>query len=560
MENNRIISYRTLFFLLPALYFVFYGPYGLDGRDGGYTMGYVYRIISGELPYRDFILVRPPFSIYLHTIPCLIFPSSYLLIIERFIAYFGFALTAWISTEVISAHFDLQKYRLDKYLLSSIIFVFSVHNYSPIPMHTTDGILLGAIGIYFLSTKPSSFRIFLGMLFLTAAALTKQSFYPLPFAGLLYLLITQPRRNVFTALISLLCIAAGIYFIADHYNLIKPFIFWTTGSTRSGDFIQSGFLRYLEVPKKHLKSLVVLTASFLILKVLWKPIFKSSLEYGWLLVLFAFKSFIQIIRENYLFHPVFIKTENPYSHPQIFFLVTVAGILWFLFKERKINVGIITLCLLLSLSWCASLSWGYPTPILFSAPLMFGIIWVNGELLHFSRLRFFYNLLLIGGLISFSAAYYYSPNRVSMMPYHDTTRRDLVYDMGTVFPKLSCIKSDKHTYDKYTELKNLAAKYGTNFKTLPTMLLSNYVTDTKSPINIDWPMEREINDRTDTIITRLNKSNCYAFVEKDEIPRLRAAHPGWGSLSTLYVTDNWSKLEETNYFIVYHREVNAEKN
>lgn len=37
-------------------------------------------------------------------------------------------------------------------------------------------------------------------------------------------------------------------------------------------------------------------------------------------------------------------------------------------------------------------------------------------------------------------------------PYMDSPRRLLTYNMGEVFPKLSFIKSDKDTYDKYAEL------------------------------------------------------------------------------------------------------------
>ncbi len=553
MKSNGIL--RIFFFSLPVLYFIFYGPYGMDDIDCGYTIGCVHRLVNGQIPYRDFILVRPPFSIYLHSIPYLIIPPDYLLIAERLIVYLNFGLTAWVSTEVINAHFDLKKYKLDKYLLASIIFVFSVHNYSPMTMHTTDGVMLAAIGIYFLAVKPSSWRICFGMLFLFLAALTKQSYYPMPFAGLLYIAVTQPGRNILTGAASLLCVFAAAYFLASHYDLIRPFIFWTAGSTNMEDFIHAGFWQYIEVIRKHLKSLAVIVAGFFILKIILKLAFKKTLEYGWLFLAFALKSFLAIIRESYLFHGVFIKTENPYSHPQVFFIVTIAGILYYVFRQKRISAPMITLCFLLSLSWCVSLSWGYQTPVIFSAPLMFGILWINGEL-GFRHLRFFSYFLLIGGIISFSVAYYYCPNHIAIIPTRDSTRPELTYDMGKIFPKLSCIRSDKETFEKYTELKSLAGKYGNNFKTLPGIPFSNYLTDTKSPIRLDWPMEREINNHTDSIIQQLNSSDCYAFVESDQFTPAKSILYGWGSTS--YVVDNWKMIEETNYFRVYHMEDSAE--
>jgi hypothetical protein len=559
MKKYSLLSFRTLFFLLPVLYFFLYGPYGLDDVDGGYTMGYVYRILSGQVPYRDFILVRPPLSIYLHCIPAFIFPSSHLLILERFIIYLNFAATALVSVWIIRQHFDLKKYQLDSYLLASIIFVFSVHNYPPMALHTTDGILLGVMGIYFLSSKNSVTGIFFGMLFLVSSALTKQSFYPMPLAGLLYLFLTKSSRSVITGVLSLFVLAGGIYLLASAYHLIQPFVFWTNGSTHLKDFLEAGVFQYFKVTIKHIKSIFILLASFFVLKIISKRFFKVNLEYGWLLVFYSAKTFIQVLLNSYYFHGNFIKTENPYSHPQLFFLISGAGILWIIFKERKKDTALITLCFLLALSWCSSLSWGYATPILFSAPLMFGVIWINSEFFHFSRPRLLYYFLLTGGLVCFGFAYYYCPMRIAIIPNYDSTRKDFTYDMGTVFPKLSSIRSDQNTFSKYTELKTLASKYGDHFKTLPTILLANYLTDTQSPINIDWPMDREINFNGDSIIYQLNKSNCYVFVDTVQIARMNTVNYGWGSLATLYVMSHWKKIEDTHYFQVYHQSDQFEK-
>jgi len=562
MKNNREIFYRVFFFLLPVIYFLLYGPYGFDDVDGGYTISSVYRFVNGQVPYKDFILVRPPLSVFLHSIPFLVFPSDYLLIIERFIIYLNFAFVAWLSMVIINRFFDLKKLTLNKYLLASIIFIFSVHNYPPMTIHTTDGILLGIIGIYFLSVRNSTFSVCLGMFFLLGSALTKQSFYPMPVAGLCYLWFTE-RKKVFPGIISLILFACTIYFFASKYDLIQPFIFWTKGSTHLKDVIRAGVNQYVNVQVRDHKLLLIVIGGFLIIKFLFQWIKKIKISYGWLLPLYAAKTFIQIILFSYYCHGLFYETSNPYSYPQFFFIVTLIGIVWYFFNKRKLNADLITLCFLLSLSWCSSISWGFRTPILFSAPLIFGVIWMNGELFNFQYRKFSYNFLLIGGLITFYVAYYYCPIRSACTPNRDSIRSEFVYDMGKIFPKLSYIKSDKETYDKYSELKQLAGKYNNHFKTLPDMVLSNYLTESVSPIAIDWVMDKEINNHVPEITDQLNKSNCFVFVDKDKMERfasdtseLSKHYRDAKSSLTTYVINHWDKIDDTQYFNVYWKPAN----
>jgi hypothetical protein len=63
-------------------------------------------------------------------------------------------------------------------------FLFSVHNFPPIPWHTVDGIAFSALGIFLIAGRNSVFSSVIGMVALVLGALTKQSFYPMPLMGL----------------------------------------------------------------------------------------------------------------------------------------------------------------------------------------------------------------------------------------------------------------------------------------------------------------------------------------------------------------------------------------
>ncbi len=532
MKTGKLISYRSLFFLLPFVYFFVYGRYGLDNVDGGYAIALFHRILHGEAPYKDFVFVRPPLFLYLHSLPLLIIPVTFHLIANRLIAYLTFTFTAWVSTEIISRHFNLDEYKLDKYLLSCIIFIFSAHNFPPMAWYTTDGILLGTIGIYFLSIRPTNFRISFGMLFLIASAMIKQSFYPMPVAGILYLFFTQSTRHLIAGIISFVTICLLIYFAAAWSRLLEPFLQLTGGTTRMSDAIDAGIWSYINT--RIFKIPFACCVLFILLKFGMKYLLKTKIENGWLIMAYVFTVFVSIIWRSRMNEAIHFQR----LYPQIFFMAATAGILVELFKNKKRNELFVLLCML-SLAWCSSLSWGYQTPLLFAAPLIFGIIWVSKEIFNFRHIRLLYYLLFFGGLVSFWFA--------NGNAYYDSKRKDLVYDMDKVFPRLAFIKSDKQTFTEYTELKNLADQYGNNFKTLPGVPLANFLTNTIPPIGVDWALDIEVNFHTDVIIDQLNKSNCYVFVERNALLK----DPKWRSSATDYVVTNWNKIEEREYFSVY---------
>jgi hypothetical protein len=137
-------------------------------------------------------------------------------------------------------------------------------------------------------------------------------------------------------------------------------------------------------------------------------------------------------------------------------------------------------------------------------------------------------------------------------PAFSSDRRQLTYKISEVFPKLNYIKVDKEMYDKYTELKKLIAKYGNNFKTLPEMPLSNYLSDTQSPIGLDWVFNAEINFRNDGIVKTLEQKRTTVFVEKH--PQCILYNDSAGKLNssvTYHVVSSWRKVESTNHFDIY---------
>src|SRR5919199_1494999 len=121
-DQNVLISVAFLV-VVPTVAHLLFSWRGFAPVDDGFTLAYSRRILEGQIPHRDFIIIRPFLSPLIHT-P---FAAS--------VHYF--VLTAW---------------------------------------HTVDGLFLSSIGLWILLTQKHTTRRIAGYLLIAAAYLTKQSF------------------------------------------------------------------------------------------------------------------------------------------------------------------------------------------------------------------------------------------------------------------------------------------------------------------------------------------------------------------------------------------------
>jgi len=219
----------------------------------------------------------------------------------------------------------------------------------------------------------------------------------------------------------------------------------------------------------------------------------------------------------------------------------VFSVLYAVWSARK-NKVFWFLLLLLSLGWCASISNGFNTPIDVSTPIAFAIfsfLFTKG-LFQFKNTTGF---IVIGiYLITFYIGY--------QNIYMDSDRDELVYDMGEVYPQLTTIKSDKETYEKYKELKELSQQH-TNYTVLPSVTLAHYLTETVNPIGIDWVFNHHVADQIDAYVAKLEDQDVTVLLENDFETSINNYEKE--SLVTLHVRDNWELVETHEYFRVYKK-------
>jgi hypothetical protein len=531
-------AYRLLFASYVVCYFFLYGFYGYNNADDGYVLAFSWRIFNGEIPYKDFILVKPPLSPILHSLTLFLLPDTYQIIFERFLFYLSMALSSLFGSLTLRHVFKFEDLDVDPYLLATIGFVFSVNHFPPMPWQTVDGIFFASLGIYILARYANSYSIGLGILSLFLSALCKQSFYLMPVAGIVYVaVVSRDYKKALTALLAFSACLIVFISVLYKYNIANEFMLYTTGSTKFKDLLAAGVHRYMDFPSFYF---LITGAFYLILLRLpenkYVTCHKSLLPYF----------FISLLLLKHV--PKFL--THYYGNTKLdFFEDDVATILFIvviflLIAELKLEKKWLSLSFLVLLSWSSGISWGYQTPVLFSVPLLFGLFFIARHYFKVINLSRFVLFTLIVGTITYFIAY--------QKPAFSADRRELTYELSEVFPKLKSIKVDKEVYDKYVELKKLIAKYGTNFKTLPEMPLANYLSDTQSPIGLDWVFNAETNFRNDELINTLMRKRTTVFVEKHpQCVVYTDSNAKLNSSVTYHIVSTWRKVESTKHFDVF---------
>ena len=538
--NYSFDKYKIIFTLFVISYAILYSLDGFDDADRGYTLALSWRIFNGEIPYRDIILVRPPFSPLFHSIFLYFIPDNYEIIFDRYFCYFLFAASSLFGALSINKVFNLKSINLNPYLLATIGFVFSVHNYPAMGWHTIDAIFFASIGIYILVNNSTVYSVIFGILFLFFSGLCKQPFYLMSVLGILYVfLIHRNLRKTITAVFSLFFFIFIFVLILYQQEALQSFINLTTGSTNIKDLLNAGFKNYMNfspiylilpfgfwiITKKHL------TIKNISIKENLAPYFLISILLGFEVLNFVYHLAYKDVNYSYSFSD---------SVAKLFFVITV----FFLLENLSYKKEYITLWILISISWCASISWGYKTPVLFSTPLLFGFLLVSNHYFGLKKVNTLalYSLLL--GTITYFIAY--------QKPYCNPIKQTLTYRIDDLFPKMKYINVSKETHDKYTEFYFLIKKYGTNYKTLPGMPLSNYLSNTKSPIKIDWVFNAETNNENQSIINELTAKKTIIFMEKNpQFIHIENSKEKFNSSIAYFIKKNWMKIDSTKYFEIY---------
>lgn len=552
MNYNRIFDwvkteqYKLLFVLIVTVYIIIYAPYGLTEADDGFITGLSWRIFNGEIPYKDFIYVRPPLSPLFHSLPLFVLHHDYVIFFERAFFYISLGISSLFASMSLGKILDFEKNKLDKYLVASVGFVFSVAAFPPTAWHTVDGVLFGSVGIYFLARDNSKLGISFGVFLLFLSALSKQSFYMMPVVGIMYLYLSKQSRGVIytaSAVLVFLLIAFGI--ILEYFGALDEFIIQTRSASSLKEAYTAGVYKYLH---SDLIFIFVSLVAWRIIKYIGENK-KHSIDLNLLPYLYSF--IILIYPLAFYLNRIFFKQMSTVEFLKIQFRDDFASItlllacVYILFNFKNLDRPWASI-LLLFLSWSSSISWAHTSPHLFSTPIIMISLMGAHQLLNLKKIHKFLIYLLVIGLMTYFTGY--------QKPVQNDIKSKIVFQLSEVTPSLKYIKGDKKIFHKLKDLDSLARKYGNNSKVLPFMPLFNFFQGSISPLPIDYAINCEIANKHDGVFAELVKKRTVVFIDRDwwQIEQsLDDYKRMYGSIITYRVTNEWVKIDSTDCYYIY---------
>jgi hypothetical protein len=575
--------FRYAYLLAPVFYMVFFGRYGWSDTDDGFIMGYAWRIFNGEVPYKDFIYVRPPLSLYLHSMEFHLFPADFVYIGARSIAVLQVFFYSMISSFLLNEINDKISYVSYNWKVwGSVGFLLSISFITPMPWHTIDGLFFSTIALFFISKK-GHLTVFVAGLLIFGACMTKQSFYPLLVAFPVGLALMNRRNEAITFVSAVVVSLVSFVFYLKYIGAYAYFIEQTSGSTSLVDALKAGIYSYLK------SSIIVAFVSipfWYFLKWLLNKIeIKNSISFP---VILIFCALLAAVGKNWLNEPWIILKHIEISH--IMFIC--AGIFALLEYRRGKEFSAILLGLSLAIAWCSSISWGAPSPAFFSTPLIFGFLYLFGTYSKFEVVqlaKFIYNPKLSNLNIKNSTNFQYSkpvlkevsanglvstsgisksnlrPEGVLLFlfvgigiiaashPYRDNYIGDLSCNLGNIEKKYTYIFTTENNCRKVFEAKELADKWKYHvYMFLPAYTISYFINGIQNPLPIDWPMQAEMGRNEFLYQDKLISNVDVVFMDLNEADEFgKSIKSKFYVPSISYVKKHWNLLEKHDFYAIY---------
>ncbi len=531
LTNQNVLISVAFLLIMSTLAHLLFSWRGFAPVDDGFTLAYSRRILDGQVPHRDFIIIRPFVSPLLHT-PFVLFGGDYTYWVSRFFVWFQFACISWAWVSVINRAFNNPFNNLTKLFIATISFAASVHYFVLTAWHTVDGLFLASIGVWILVTQEHTRWRVIGYLLIAAAYLCKQSFLLMaPFAVLLlgdwrekkyWLTITLPAAGYCAYLLASGSLSEAILQLTAQKGIV---------STGVGSYLNYGTL--LGLLAGYCSMFLLSTDAIPLVRA------RKLARYAGALILVAIPAiFIAVGLYRGSLATVSFGAFGMVLGAVLYCVSTGA-----LRVEYKLSVVSIALLL----AWSASLSVGYNFPTLMLGPL-FAILAafvysMRGPL----NPKYLRTTLIIAGaaiLLSFGVArpYYI---------YREQPSSELTKSLDGVLAGGKLIYTNPNTYEFLVDLNNgadMISASNRQYAIIPDVPGHWVQSRQTNPLPVDWPQPVELSDQY--LIDRVTSDLA---AERGEVTvMVQKVH-------AFYLADGFVPLDEDQYAVVQYVRANFSK-
>ncbi len=547
--HNRLCLFVAIF--VPLAYLFLYTPYGMDSTDFGFFYGYSWRILQGEIPYRDFYYINPPVPIFWHALWMGLTPEQWNILGGKAGFVVEMLAAAWLGTLALNRVFDLTRLGergVPVSLLATTAFVWGVHSFPHMPWHTVDGVFFASAA---LCAGAFGLPVLAGLLAILSM-LCKQSYLFIPFGVAVFIFFLRPRkRETLFYLIGAAFSFGAYWFLLHQAGAWEDFVRMTSAPLEITEAIDAGILIYLRQPWW-------LPALAAVPWLIWRFALKKALPQALQPVLV----YVAILAVRYIYKALSEQRWIGYGESWPMLLVVLGGLCvlfpgpmlrpWLRPDPHKVDSplfllrGSVALGAALLVSWSAGISGGYKVPVFFAVPLIFTLLIIQARLGGKPLVAAWVILLL--GLIMFRAGYEYP----YVYPQRPMPRASLTLNAGEIFPKASGVYVDQEMYERLQELRQLREKYGPNYKTLPGFPLAYYINGDRPAFPCEWVTDWAINNEWEKVYQLLIDKDIVVFMERDQMD---IVNPDAAYARTRYsvshkVRTTWHIVEETSHFVV----------
>jgi hypothetical protein len=544
---NRIPAVSIAFLIIvPIIAHLLFSSLGFNPTDDGFTLAYSRRIIEGQIPHRDFIIIRPFLSPLIH-IPFVLWGGDYTYLLSRLFVWFQFACISWAGVFVIEKGLGFSFRKLEKVCLALISLAVSVHTFRTMAWHTIDGLFFISIGLvsYFAGKKHGKL---IGYSLIGMAYLCKQNFI---FVAPLFIIIMGDWRRIKYWLVIL---SPGILYITFLLltNALSDAILQLSSQS---DFLYYGFHSYNQ-PKLLLIVLIGYFSAYLLIGSAQNkyPLINSLKEWIGLLAL----SVIPLI----VISITFITGMYILALSYWLFSLVVGVVCCFLVEKVKNPAGLVKVALiLLIMAWSASISIGWPFPDLASGQLVALLLAFTLPMIQQKLEKINYKYIYTLSLVIFSIMVLVSFG-IARMRFiaRDLPAPQLTEKLDTVLPGGKGIRTNRNTYIFLIDLQEAIQKsknFGSTYAVIPDCAGWWVKSPQANPLPIDWVQKIELNKPE--LITRViqdlvqMRNTNIVIVQKVEAKSLRDGFIPFSDDFTVveYVRDHFTKVYETSLFEIY---------
>lgn len=542
---KRIPVAAILFLILaPLSAHLLFSSLGFNPTDDGFTLAYSRRILEGQIPHRDFIIIRPFLSPLFH-VPFVLWGGDHVYLLSRFFVWFQFACMAWAGVYVLDKKTRSSLGSFEKICIALITMAVSAHTFRTMAWHTIDGLFFASIGLVLCISEKRPWKM-IGYFLIGLAYLCKQNFIFLaPFS--IILLGDWRKIKCWLAIL-----VPGILY-ATYLFCMHAFPDAVLQLTSQSDLFYYGLHNYRN-PRLLFFVLVGIISTLFIIgnQKRITPAHNSFVEWIGLLTL----SVIPLIGISITYF------SGQKILPASFWLFSlVAGVAGFLLiKKETRELGKVGLLILL-MAWSASISIGWPYPDLVSGLLMAFLLTWSLPIIHLrltERKRgyiYFVLLVFLSSLllVSFGSARFRFITR-------EQPAENLTEKLDGVLPGGKGIRTNQNTYDFLQDLGaaiKISRNFGNTYAIIPDCAGWWVKSPQSNPLPIDWVQKIELNkpELTARVIRDLDslKETNIVIVQKVEARFLMDGFIPFSEEFAVveYVRSHYTRVYETTFFELY---------